>query len=158
MKVRALTDADRSALVEVWDRNHAGAILVTKDRVQNAMTLEGFAAEEDGRLMGALTYVIENGELEVVTLDSLVDDRGSGTALLAAAIDKARAADVRRAWLITSNDNIRAIRFYQRRGWDLVTLHRGAIDRARKIKPDIPLIGDYDIPLHHEIEFEFSLR
>jgi len=157
VKVRPLTEPDRARLVDVWRRNHADTVLVTRGRLHDAMALDGWVAEEDGALRGALTYVFENGELEIITLDSLEDNRGSGTALLNAAVDKARALAARRAWLITSNDNIRAIRFYQKRGWNMVAIHRDAITEARKLKPVIPLVGDHDIPLRHEIEFEFRL-
>lgn len=157
MKVRPLTELDRARLVDLWHRNHADTVLVTRGRLHDAMALDGWVAEEDGALRGALTYVFENGELEIITLDSLEDNRGSGTALLNAAVEKARALAARRAWLITSNDNIRAIRFYQKRGWNMVAVHRDAITEARRLKPVIPLVGDHDIPLRHEIEFEFRL-
>ncbi|MNV93512.1 hypothetical protein D3C71_1882140 [compost metagenome] len=60
-------------------------------------------------------------------------------------------------WLITSNDNTRAIRFYQKRGLDLKAVHRDAITEARKLKPSIPLIGMDGIPIRHELEFELTL-
>jgi hypothetical protein len=62
-----------------------------------------------------------------------------------------------RLWLITSNDNLNAIRFYQRRGMRLTAVHRGAIDEARQIKPSIPLIGEHGIPIHDELELELRL-
>ncbi|TME09284.1 MAG: GNAT family N-acetyltransferase, partial [Chloroflexi bacterium] len=60
-------------------------------------------------------------------------------------------------WLITTNDNLHALRFYQKRGFTLVTVHRNAVDAARQMKPRIPLIGDDQIPLHDEIELEMML-
>jgi ribosomal protein S18 acetylase RimI-like enzyme len=81
-----------------------------------------------------------------------------GTRLLEAVVDAARAAGCRRAWLVTTNDNAAAIRFYQRRGWRLVALHAGAVDAARaSIKPEIPELGDDDIPIRDELEFELRL-
>jgi hypothetical protein len=59
--------------------------------------------------------------------------------------------------LITTNDNIDAIRFYQRRGMRLVAVHRDAVDDARRAKPSIPMIGEYGIPIHDELEFELQL-
>jgi len=64
----------------------------------------------------------------------------------------------RRVWLITSNDNLDALRFYQRRGLRLVAVHRGAIDEARRVKPSIPATGEYGIPVRDEIELELQLR
>jgi hypothetical protein len=65
---------------------------------------------------------------------------------------------VPRAWLVTTNDNMRALRFYQRLGWELVAVHRGAVDRAREtLKPEIPRVGNDGIPLRDEIELEYRL-
>jgi hypothetical protein len=54
--------------------------------------------------------------------------------------------------LTTTNDNLDALRFYQRRGLRLVALRPGAVDRARLDKPEIPRIGDFGIPLRDEID------
>lgn len=63
-----------------------------------------------------------------------------------------------RLWLATTNDTIDAIRFYQRRGLRLITMHAGAVDEARKLKPSIPEVGEYGVPLHDELEFELPLK
>ncbi len=63
-----------------------------------------------------------------------------------------RDAGCRRVWLTTSNDNLEALRFYQRRGLRIVAVHRGAIDRARELKATIPLVGRHGIEIHDEIE------
>jgi hypothetical protein len=64
----------------------------------------------------------------------------------------ARKHGSRNIWMVTSNDNLDALRFYQRRGYRLVTVHAGAIDMARRLKPSIPPIGNHGIPLRDEIE------
>ena len=84
-------------------------------------------------------------------------DAGWGTALVDAATAVARAAGCRRVWLITTNDNIDALRFYQRRGFTLVAVHAGAIDAARRVKPAIPRVGGHGIPIRDEIELERRL-
>lgn len=77
--------------------------------------------------------------------------------MLTAVEDKARAAGCNRVWLITSNDNVEALRFYQRRGYRITAVYPGAIDEARKIKPAIPLIGNHGIEIHDEIELAKEL-
>ena len=66
-------------------------------------------------------------------------------------------AGCRRLWLITTNDNLNALRFYQKRGFALVAVHRNALEISRKFKPEIPLIGADGIPLRDEIELEMIL-
>jgi GNAT superfamily N-acetyltransferase len=89
-----------------------------------------------------------------VTLDATTKGTGAGTRLLAAAAGIAWAQHCTRLWLITTNDNLDALRFYQRRGMRLVGVTPGAVDRARRIKPEIPFTGDYGIALHDELTLE----
>ena len=96
-------------------------------------------------------------EMEILSLDSLHEYKGIGTLLLNAAIGKARDSGLERIMLITTNDNLPALRFYQKRGFDLVQIRRNALEQARKIKPEIPLIGMDGIPIKHEIELELIL-
>jgi Acetyltransferase (GNAT) family len=75
--------------------------------------------------------------------------------LIEAAAQLARRQGCTRLWVITTNDNVDALRFYQRRGFCLVRVHRGAVDRSRAtLKPEIPAAGAYGIPLRDEIELE----
>lgn len=120
-------------------------------------SLAGFLAERAGMKVGYALVRIDHDELEVVALEALTRREGVGTTLLAAAAVEARKAGCTRAWLITTNDNLDAVRFYQRRGWDLVALHRDAVTAGRKLKPEIPKVGDYGLPIRHELEFELLL-
>lgn len=54
--------------------------------------------------------------------------------------------------MVTTNDNLRALALYQRRGFRLVALRCGAVDDARRRKTSIPEVGDGGIPLHDELE------
>jgi GNAT superfamily N-acetyltransferase len=109
----------------------------------------------DGTLAGVLTYVLDGDECEVLTLHAADRHRGTGTALIAAVEALARDAGCSRLWLITTNDNVDALRFYQRRGFRLAKLHPGAVDDAReRLKPGISRFGDHGIPLRDEIELE----
>ena len=112
--------------------------------------------EPGGARLGVLTYRAEGPGLEVVTLNSLAEGRGIGTALLAGARQRAR-QDGQRLWLTTGNDNIRAIGFYQRRGMDMVALHRDFADEVRKVKPWLPEQPGGGITFRHAIELEYPV-
>ncbi len=119
--------------------------------------LPGFVAEQGGERVGLLTYHVDGSSCEIVTVDSARPGQGIGTALVAAVETAARQAGCRRLWLVTTNDNVEALRFYQRRGLSLVAVRPGAVTAARRLKPEIPLTGLHDIPLRDEIELEMVL-
>ena len=96
--------------------------------------------------------------VEFVLLDALERRHGIGTALLEAVIEIARKSNSTRLWLVTTNDNLDALRFYQRRGLHLAHVWADATTRAREIKPEIPLIGDFGIAIRDELELEVVLR
>jgi GNAT superfamily N-acetyltransferase len=115
------------------------------------------AVAAGGQLLGMLTYVPGQDwrQCEILTLHAGEQWRGAGTALIEAVGEMAGRQGCTRLWVITTNDNVDALRFYQRRGFCLVRVHRGAVDRCRaELKPEIPVAGDYGIPLRDEIELE----
>ena len=61
-------------------------------------------------------------------------------------------------WVITTNDNLDALRFYQKRGYTITKVHTDALKGWRKQKPEIPETGFYDIPIRDEIELEKDLH
>jgi ribosomal protein S18 acetylase RimI-like enzyme len=117
--------------------------------------LPGFLAERDGHAVGLLTYEVRGDTLEVVSIDAFPARSGAGTALLDEAVRAARDDHgCRRAVLTTTNDNVEALRFYQRRGFRLAALRPGAVDAARALKPEIPAMGAFGIPLRDELDLE----
>lgn len=157
VSVRPVEDSDREWLRETLTQFGHVRILSRGRLTEDAAKLPGFLAERGGSRVGYALVRIERQELEVVALQALSRREGIGTALLAAVADEARQAGCRRAWLITTNDNLDAVRFYQRRGWDLTALHRDAITAGRHLKPELPEVGDYGLPIRHELEFELLL-
>jgi N-acetylglutamate synthase-like GNAT family acetyltransferase len=107
--------------------------------------------------LGLVTYRLDRTECEVITLDCNLENHGVGTALLETVVSEAQAVGCVRLWLITTNDNLKALGFYQKRGFELVEVRRNAVDRSREIKPQIPLVGDNGIPVRDEIELEIYL-
>ena len=84
----------------------------------------------------------------------MIGGRGVGTALIEAAATIAQKAGCRTLAVTTTNDNLNALRFYQKRGFVLAALYPGSVERARRQKPQIPEVGEFGIPLNTEIELE----
>jgi ribosomal protein S18 acetylase RimI-like enzyme len=114
--------------------------------------LPGFIAERASRVVGLLTYQLLGGTLEIVTLNAIDRHVGIGSLLIESAAGSARRYGCREIRLTTTNDNVDALRFYQRRGFRLAKLRPGAVDRSRQQKPQIPMTGEHGIPLHDEID------
>jgi GNAT superfamily N-acetyltransferase len=156
--IRAVGEADRTWIGSFLSRHWSSPAIVTRGRLLRADDLPGFVAEAGGVPVGLLTMQIGGNACEVVTLNSEREGEGIGTALLFAAIAKAREASLGRLFLITTNDNLHAIRFYRRRGLALRAVHARAIEASRLLKPEIARTGFHGIPIRDEIEFEFVLR
>jgi GNAT superfamily N-acetyltransferase len=159
--IRPIDPRDLTWVREELIRNWGSTQICSLDRWYDADTLPGFiATRRDGvARIGLLTHTPpeRGGGCEVITLSSQLENAGVGARLLAAAIETARSAGCSRIFLTTTNDNLRALGFYQKRGWHLVAVHAGAMDRARQIKPSIPLMGMNGIPLRDELELETKL-
>ncbi|GIF75777.1 GNAT family N-acetyltransferase [Asanoa siamensis] len=150
---------DREALDEFHRRAWGGPIVVAHDEAIDLRTLPALVAHDaDGKLAGALCWRVDGDALEVVSIAAAASGHGVGTALMDAVVAEARAAGSRRVWLVTTNDNLRALRFYQRRGLRIVGVDAGAVDRARLMKPSIPTVGDNGVPIHDELRLELSIE
>lgn len=131
--------------------------MVIRGTIIDMTMVDGIVALEKENIVGLLTYLIREKSCEITSLDSLVEGKGIGTSLINKAISIAKESDCKKIIVVTTNDNINAIRFYQKRGFDMVCFYHNALDISRKMKPSIPLLGDNGIPLKHEIEFEINL-
>ena len=132
---------------------HTTTMIIRGKEIDMTKT-EGFFFSEGKEMIGLITYIFYDNILEITSLDSLHENQGIGSKLVEAVIHEAKERKLQKIVLITTNDNINAIKFYQKRGFDMVRLFHNALDVSRKLKPEIPLIGENSIPLRHEIEFE----
>jgi len=156
--LRRLTQNDLPRLRQFWIEHWGGEEMVTRGNVYRPEQLDGFVTEDENEWIGLLTFFIKDSECEVTSLDSLREGQGIGSMLIDKAIEESRARDCKRLFLITTNDNLNALGFYQKRGFEIVTVHRGAVNESRKMKPSISLIGMNNIPLRDEIELEMLLK
>jgi GNAT superfamily N-acetyltransferase len=158
MNIRLLRNEDLPRLRQFWIEHWGGEDMITRGTIYRPDQLEGFVIEDGEEWIGLLTFIVKNRELEVTSLDSLREGQGIGSALIQKAIEEGRARDCSRLFLITTNDNLNALGFYQKRGFEIVDIYRGALNESRKLKPGIPLIGMNNIPLRDEIELEVKLK
>ena len=156
--VRPVRDDERE-WVSTFYREHWGSTRMARlGEILELRDLPAFVAEHEGQVAAVATYAIRDGRCELAGLTTSMRRVGAGTALIEAVGDEARRAGCSTLWVLTTNDNTPALRFYQRAGFDLVALRRGAVDDARReLKPEIPEVGRDGIPLRHELVLELAL-
>ena len=149
--------ADRAWLEAYLEEEWGGPLQARRGEVFDARDLPALVAERDGEPVGLLCYRDDGDGWWELALISAVNGRtGVGSALLTALIE--RVGSGRGIWVVTTNDNVDALRFYQRRGFRLRAVRTGAVDEARRtLKPQIPVLGRYGIPLRDEVELELLL-
>lgn len=157
--IRKLAENDRVWLRARLTHHFGDPVISSRRQWINAGALDGVVAEgEAGPIGFAVHTPMRAGvECELVAIAADEPRSGVGTILLQAVADAARAARCARLLLTTSNDNLDAIRFYQRRGWRMVRIYPDAMNEARRDKPTIPVVGHYGIPMADDIELELRL-
>jgi GNAT superfamily N-acetyltransferase len=145
--------------VEAFLASHNALHVARRGELVSPMDHPALLARRGDDLAGVATYVLGDGECELLTLYADRKLGGAGTALLTAVENVARRAGCARLWVVTTNDNVDALRFYQRRGFRLVALRAGAVAWSRQsLKPEIPATGAYGIELRDELELEMDLE
>jgi DNA-3-methyladenine glycosylase I len=160
--IRALEPKDRNWVAHFLDEHWGSTKIVSRGEAYYGHLLPGFAAEltdvpDDAPAAGLITYRIDGDSCEIMTMNSLEAGMGIGTALIDAVKQMAAEQGCKRVWLIITNDNLEALQFYQKRDFRLLAVYPGALATARKLKPQIPLVGLHGIPLRDEIELEIPV-
>jgi ribosomal protein S18 acetylase RimI-like enzyme len=155
--LRRLRAEDRAVVVSLLEREWGAVEVVALSLcgVVDASTRPGWLAESDGEVVGLLTYLTSGDVVDIVTVNAFTGG-GVGAALIEALVADLRGTAARLR-VTTTNDNTRALRFYQRAGFRLTALRPGAVEESRKIKPQIPELGHDDIPIRDELELEMEL-
>jgi ribosomal protein S18 acetylase RimI-like enzyme len=152
--IRLAEDADRSWIEDLLVERWGSVDIVSRGRLHHADQLPGLIAGRHNERVGLLTYRIDGEACEVVSLDSLHEGIGVGGALLHEVEHIATKAGCKRLWLVTTNDNQRAIDYYRNRDFKLAAVHEDAVSHARRLKPEIPTHNHEGIPIRDEWEFE----
>jgi len=157
IEIHPLSPGDQGWIEEFYQERWGSKRVVSRGNLYTVSKLPGFAAWDGKKHAGLLTYHISGENLEIVTMDSLEPNQGVGSVLIEEILKFAISKNLRRVWLITTNDNTPALHFYQKRGFSLVTIYKDAVRISRELKPEIPLVGLDGIPIRDEIELEFLL-
>ena len=160
IEVRPVNNTDRNKIFQFIKKHWDTEIFVCHGITYRPSELPGFIAyqkDNPEEWLGLVTYTINNNECEIVTINAVNQYEGIGTTVLQFVKQTAIEASCKRLWLITTNDNIDALRFYQKRGFIINSINCGAVNESRKIKSEIPEIGEYGIPIRDEIEFEMMI-
>jgi GNAT superfamily N-acetyltransferase len=153
MHVRAPDEQERDRLAATLRERWGGDVVLGRGTAWTPAELPALVAVDDaGRIVGVATYTLDDDPAELVTLDALVPGIGAGRMLVERVAEAARAGGARRLRVMTTNDNLAALRLYQRAGFRLVALRPGAVDAARERKPSISRIGNDGIPLRDELD------
>ncbi len=157
MQVRLLNQSDHKWAMDLIKEVWISTKIISKGSAHNANELPGIVAIHKKNRVGLLIYNLIGDECEIVSLNSLKENIGIGTALLKEVERLSNLKGCKRLWVITTNDNIDALRFYQTRGFKIVAIHLDALEQSRKLKPEIPLLGANDIEIRDELELEKTL-
>jgi GNAT superfamily N-acetyltransferase len=154
-EIRPMTD--RATLEALLRERWSDGTVFVRGRLVTPQDVEALGAYRDDELQGVVTWRVEQGTLYLLTLTNITDRRGVGCALLEAMLEMGRRKGFPFMRAMLSNDNVPALRFYQKRGFRIVAVHCGVVDMMRVLKPSIPATGLDGIPIRDEIELEIVL-
>jgi ribosomal protein S18 acetylase RimI-like enzyme len=157
LQLKPVTSDDKNWINELIIKEWGSRIIVTRGKVHFVEDLQGFIAYEKNERVGLLLYEIFKGECEIISISSLKESIGIGSILLKEIERTATLKECSRIWLITTNDNTRAIRFYQKKGFNIRAIYPNSIKNSRVLKPEIPILGEDGIVIRDEIELEKKL-
>ncbi len=157
MSIRPLSERDKPFVVQALTNLWGSEQIVYSGEIFDASLLPGFLAEEEGRVVGLVTYERKDTVCQIISLNALTPGKGIGTALVEEVKKVAKEQGCKELIVVTTNDNLSALQFYQKKGFVLKALRPNALEKSRLVKPQIPLIGDNGIPLRDELELHILL-
>ncbi|MEK4873524.1 GNAT family N-acetyltransferase [Bacillus sp. FSL W8-0102] len=153
--IKPIKDVRKEFILKFFKEQWGSTEMVTSSGTYDCLELDGFVSLNlKGEINGFITFYISKDECEIISLDSMEENKGIGTSLLNRVEFFAKEQNCKKMKLITTNDNLRAIRFYQKRGYQCVKVIPNAVNIARKRKPEIPLMNpENHIPIRDEFLF-----
>lgn len=158
MRIVVTKEFDKKMITDFFICNWGTPQMVISSGIYQCDELDGFAiVDHKEKIMGLITYVISDNECEIISLDSKDENKGIGTALLNQVEAVSKKSGCCKIKLVTTNDNLHAFLFYQKKGYQIAKIFPNSVEKARIIKPEIPKKADNGIPIRDEILFEKSI-
>jgi len=154
MLITSINRTNRHVVNEVILNTYGSSIMQTKDKSHILNSLPGFIVIKNSQILGIALYDIAQKSYEIVAMTSFISNTGIGSMLLQKSIETAHHKECEKIWLVTTNDDLESLSFFQKRKFELVKIHRHSITRLREESEEetIPIIGNHGIPLKHELE------
>jgi GNAT superfamily N-acetyltransferase len=157
-RIRKIKEKDKEWIRNFLKHEWGSERIVSQNKIYYPAEFPGFLAVKDKKYLGLIIYEVKNKNCQILVIEAIAKYKGIGTALIARIKKEAKRLKCKKLWLNTTNDNVDALRFYQRRGFLIKAIYPNAVTYERKkLKPEIPLMGDYGIPIRDEIELEMKL-
>ena len=153
-EIERITYNTRELVNQFFIDNWFSTDMCIRGQVIDCTKVDGFLLQEDNKIIGLITYTFFDDICEIISLDSKKEKQGIGSKLLHKVELIAKDKNCKVIKLITTNDNLNALKFYQKRGYHITKIYPNSMEMVRKIKPNVPLIGENGIPLRDEIELE----
>lgn len=152
MDVKSIAHLPKSKVIEFFELHWGSPQMVISSGIYDCSALDGFTVLKGDKIIGLITYIVQDNECEIISLDSIEECKGIGSLLIKEVENLAVFQGLKLIRLVTTNDNLLALKFYQKRGYILSRILNNAVEIARTYKPEIPLIGNDGIPIRDEIE------
>lgn len=158
MKIYSIADISKDKVIEFFKFHWGSTKMAISSGVYDCSELDGFAAlNEEGDIIGLVTYIIRDNECEIISLDSILEGKGIGTSLINEVENVAVKNNCKLIKVITTNDNLLALRFYQKRGFVLWRIINNAVGNNHNVcvelECDVELISGEDIPCKYGSTF-----
>jgi len=156
-KIRKVEKQDKEWIQNLIIKNWSEGIIIVRKKIYRPENLPGFIAIKDNKRLGLVSYALNKSFCRIIALVSLKKKRGIGTRLINKVKKESKKKNLKKILLSTTNDNLLALRFYQRRGFCIKKVYPNIVEEYRKIKK-IPKIGKNNIPIRDEIELELNIN
>jgi len=131
--------------------------IVSQHKIYYTDKLSGILALYQDTRAGLLLYSIDQPTLNIISLNTLFENIGIGSKLIERIEKIGIKKKLKKVRVTTTNDNIDALRFYQAKGFQIIKVNVDIMNKYRKLKPELPKLGFYNIEIRDEFVLEKAL-